>query len=445
MPTLPTRQLLLLANLSRKLADEKRTRELNAWLTPRLALEARSGGKLDPLGGRIYVLIVVMELLAEAGVDPFTAHRLAGYPTSSRTVYAGPAVLCEATGRGATECTIATKDLKRPYRLSHAAADRLEHRCLAPVEWYRLVIRHGRQEFYLCDEFYDANGKARRPLLPVVRTRGDSLPSAQSARENLGRLINFALYQCEVGRPMETTPELAAMINSFGAPAVESKLTTLAAKLPTDRIEHFCWQTRVGLGYVDDKAIRQRWARIAADPVRLLRDCPALARDSIPIVGMVRTLEVVVQATEQHPQKVAPTDRPLCWPPRQIIAALDGAIDSEILLELAIELIEAMPAEDIAPTALHCLPRFSGPRVLDWIEARAVEPVGYQWGAIAAVCGIDWDRVRRWLGRGKAAELRRARRAEKLPRVRPDRPGDVGPVPEELAQDRRPPHPRRGR
>jgi hypothetical protein len=117
------------------------------------------------------------------------SNRIPHFEPSKRAEYVGPQ-LCQATRCVPAECSIPSDNPNRPY-LSHAAADRLEHRALSPAEWFRLVALHGRGTYWLWEDFYGDDGTAYQPTMPVPRGPDSRIPSLRHVKNNLEDLLDF--------------------------------------------------------------------------------------------------------------------------------------------------------------------------------------------------------------------------------------------------------------
>src|ERR1700692_5076802 len=98
--------------------------------------------------------------------------------------------LCEATRTVPAEVNIESDDPNYPFRVCKDVAKRLKACALTPLEFYRLVATHGR-DFWLHDDFYDDEGNAQQPGVPVPRKPGERIPKLQEVRSNMEDLLDY--------------------------------------------------------------------------------------------------------------------------------------------------------------------------------------------------------------------------------------------------------------
>jgi hypothetical protein len=132
-----------------------------------------------------------------------------------------------------------------------------------------------------------------------------------------------------------------------------------------------------------------------------MHDVADLAAASTGVLGATETMKLLTEALERigWPQAGQP---PVHYAlASDLVYRLADRTGAHALAELAMELIARVPAEHRPSEVLHALSQLNYPGVIEWMEKLASEPVTYEWGTAAAVNGMDWPRVERWLLRGQ--------------------------------------------
>jgi len=258
-------------------------------------------------------------------------------------------MLCQATRTAPADVELPSQSPDGPYRLSTPAADRLRNYALRPIEWFNLAVIHGPLEFYLHDDFYDDDGNAVQSRYPVIDADLYPSPTLAQSSKNLSDLIDFANTRWHL------TPPVIAELECYAPQA----LSAISVRFEQTRN----WWFRNRLAEIAAAVLGQkasRWFRSVLDAnpgneLALLR----LAHQCLP---------------------------------------------REEGLQRAIQSLTSVPRNELARWCL-VLGHFQDPLVLDWIEKNVSEPLTTQWGHLAALSELDWDRVVDWLERGRPFNL----------------------------------------
>jgi hypothetical protein len=259
--------------------------------------------------------------------------------------------LCQATRTSPATVTIPSKSPDGPYLLSAEAAERLKNLALRPLEWFNLAVVHGPLEFYLHDDFYDDDGTAGQPQVPVSDADKFPAPNLSECASDLDHLINFALTRwflksdvVEALKRHDPQSLLQKIHERFGQikdPWLKSRLLGVAGK---------------ALGNVAASWVRALAAQGTAD-------------SNIALMWAAAA----------------------CLPPDEARAIAEDALAS-------------IPPERLAHECL-VLAQFRSPEVLEWIERNVHEPFTSRWGDLAAASPMTWDLVKKWLARGRPLSL----------------------------------------
>ena len=166
-----------------------------------------------------------------------------------------------------------------------------------------------------------------------------------------------------------------------------------------------------------DDVLNRQW--IDDDSMGSLRQCPrnelltTIQRrfadtDSVTVQGNIFDICANVLGTEAGPWirelSAGPISNMIALPFFRALAKCLGDEGFEIATaKLANEY------ENQLPLTAHALLEFdSKSQILDWIEQRLHspnQPTKPDWGQLAAITGITWERIARWLDRGKPLSL----------------------------------------
>ena len=402
-----------LAVLSRRARDEiAQTRlwiahrdqeaELSQWLCKRLVEESLGGQMVDPAGSRVYALVTVFMLLAEKGLEPFASRPIEPFRLSRRTEYRGLPAVCEATRYEPVECTLASGDPNHPFRLSHPAADRLEHQALSPLEWRRLAAIHGRAHPRLAPQLYDDSGRAYKPMLPVADKSLRPRPMAGSAIIDPEDLIDQAFVQFQLDKPTRDLFDVVEAIKSLDATDLAAALDRRVGEPPNIIAEGLGVRLGLELGQFTATAIRGRWALSHLDNADGIYAIAQLARNSVPHVGSAATIDLLIETLERLNWPAAQPDGPPLYfaLPGLFKTVLMESMCADMLLELVLEMMKRLPSDQSGKQIAPAFDGFRNERIVDWIETNIAHPITGDWGRVAAANGMCWARVARWLDAG---------------------------------------------
>lgn len=246
---------------------------------------------------------------------------------------------------------VADDDPDEPYRLCEGCARRVRARALRPIEWFNLASLHGWQKHLLHDDFYDEDGEAQQPEIPVAKS-GRPAPTLAEAASDPDRLLAFAVTRWHFD------DDLIAALRSH---APQPLLTAITA--------------RAAAGNPGIFAVMLEVAAVAVGPFAAdwVRGEYARARASLAMFSWCQAAAA-------------------CLP-----------LDEGLSLALA-----AVTPDDGGPAGeiKSCLIWFRSARVLDWIEAHAPPAnVAQSWGRLAAFSDFDLDRANRWVASGRPLNM----------------------------------------
>ena len=188
----------------------------------------------------------------------------------------------------------------------------MESRCLTPIEFYRLVVRHGRTLYHLWPDFYGCDGEAYQAVSPVIRQWGDGIPNLDEVLEDLSSLMDFVIFNVQLDQKFTDEAQAMAALGGFGRAAVEEMLIERTQNATVNGpIQGACWDIRVRLGYVDAARLNRRWAQVAPDFESIYYGVPQLAKDSVPIVRAAATMDLILEVSERIRGHFAKPDDPL--------------------------------------------------------------------------------------------------------------------------------------
>jgi hypothetical protein len=258
---------------------------------------------------------------------------------------------CQATKTSFAEVTIKSQSPDGPYRLSAEVANRLTNHALRPLEWFNLAVIHGPFEFYLHDDFYDEQGNADQPRLPVAEPERCPIPTVSECATDLSRLIDFALTRWWL------RSDVCKALALHDPDALFREVKDRFASTKNEWRQH-------------------RILEIAGKILK--RRAEAWIRDHVLNVSPEARIDMLWAAAE-------------CLPPTE------GR-------HLAQEALAALPRDSLTR---HCLvlSQFPGEATLEWIEEHISDPLTREWGDLAALAGVDWNRLKSWLSSGRPRSL----------------------------------------
>jgi hypothetical protein len=311
--------------------------------------------------------------------------------------------MCEATRTLPAEVKVRSDDPNYPYLLSREAAKRLRECALTPLEWYRLTAIHGAGDFWLHEDMYDSMGKALQPGIPVPKKPGERLPSFEEVRNDMEALLDYFFGGCEFDDNERILEALGKFNKDELFEAVQRRLGTPAR----EALEGAAYNL---LGRVLPQKLAatldRKWLAIREGPHGELA-IPELASASIPAVGVRRTLELVRRtvARLRWPDETKKHVPNYYFLPSNLASTLLESVPINLLMDLVLEMMDKLPPRRRAFQVIHALTWVRGERVLQWIERNAAPPISYEWGTAAACNRPTWNRLSKWLDRGRPLSL----------------------------------------
>jgi len=258
---------------------------------------------------------------------------------------------CEACRIAQVAVTNPDDDPTQPYQLCAECNTRLVGLALRPVEWFNLASTHGPSKHLLHDDFYDDDGTAHQPEVPVDDARSFPAPKLDEISSDLERLLDMATTQWFLADDV---------VDAFNQLDAETVLNSLVSRTDHSRnawVESTCLQVCArSLGPTGSHWVRSRYGK-----------SPKL----------------------------------LYW----WVAAAAACLPFDDAWKLATESIaESKNIRDDAQS----LGWFRSNTTLDWIECQfpSLElPVTQDWGRLAAISQQSWSRIESWLSLGRPLSL----------------------------------------
>lgn len=260
--------------------------------------------------------------------------------------------LCQATQSAPVETEVASQSPDGPYRLCSAAAHRLLTRSLRPLEWFRLAVIHSPREFLLHDDFYDENGSACCPEEPVVDATSYPFPQIHEVAHDPELLLDFAIV-----RPWLGDPELEAL-----------------KKVPAD---------------------------ILAEAVQARRRSTSNIHIIVCLYGICGQIlgpRMAVWVRNEVSSNTMREDR------LALLTRAGACLPTAEAKKLARDELASLRGKELVHN-VFVLAQFRDESTLDWIEENVCEPLTQPWGDLAAVAGITWSRIAKWLDSGRPLSL----------------------------------------
>ena len=247
---------------------------------------------------------------------------------------------------------IDNEEPSEPYRVCGPCGDRLTKRALRPLEWFNLAAIHSWKKYLLRDDFYDQNGRAWEPESEEQPSSEPTPPSLDEAAESLERLIDYCMTRWSLGRS-----EYEAFRRYEMAPIAEQ---------------------------LKKRAAEGNWYIFAT---------------SMKLIANVLGKNAASWVRDQYTQS-CDEDLLFSW-----AEAAAKCLPEPEGLHKTIEALQGLDEGGLREKA-SSLMWFRASEVLDWIEANAPgQNIVEVWGRLASVSGITWNRVERWLGRGRPLSL----------------------------------------
>jgi hypothetical protein len=243
-----------------------------------------------------------------------------------------------------------------PYLLCRGCHERLLGRCLRPLEYFNVKALHG-ETYLLNEDFYDDDGTSEQPEYPVFDDHRLAFPKLREDTNDLEHLVDHSIV-------------------SF---LLKDKIIELLRNVPKDQL----------LGSLD----------------RRLKDNQNNAYRIFEVVAMVlgpfasqwvRTTVVDGFSHDEEDETISTYSKmlALCLP--------DGEG-----YDFCVEVLNTVSTSKKLNGEVHNLIYFQDERALDWVEAN-IHRMGTlysSWGLVAAASKLSWERVVRWLDRGRPISL----------------------------------------
>jgi hypothetical protein len=259
---------------------------------------------------------------------------------------------CEACRQAPATEAVPENDGEPPYRVCAPCARRLFAFSLRPLEWFNLAAVHGPSRFQLHDDFY-WEGQADQAEEPVEHPERYPLPSLDQVREDLDRLLDYAMTRFSL---MEEAEVLEAVRRHPPAAVVDNLARRVAAGAGLHVIGAACELCGWAVGPPAATWVRQRWSHYRPELLSAL---------AVASAGCLPFEEGWGRVTEK----------------------LRGRTGVELKQES------------------FALAWFRSPAALDWIEENAALASYESWGRLAAASRFSWPRARGWLDRGRPLSL----------------------------------------
>jgi hypothetical protein len=260
--------------------------------------------------------------------------------------------ICEACERANAEVVEPGDDPGEFYHVCAACQHRLRTRALRPLEWYNLAKRHGWDQYFLHDDFYDDNGAAAQPEVPVEHPNDFPSPTLSQVAHDAQLLLDYSITQWHL------VPEIAAAWARLDRTSVLAALSERFASNSNGTIR--CRVLEVCASALHEAGadfVRYAWGDYP-ETVHL----PSLAQASAACLPVREGFDRVAVA----------------------LAQLQGSRKRDVMFSLAY---------------------FHSRDALDWIEQNIFEPFTDSWGHLAAASCFDWARAERWFDHARPLSL----------------------------------------
>ena len=253
------------------------------------------------------------------------------------------------------EISLETEKEFGPYKLCQPCAHRLEKLSLRPLEWFNLAAIHSPWRYHLHDDFYDDDGTAGQPDELMENLEQFPIPSLSEIKRDLERLVDMVMSRWFYGRFL--TPDLALAIDELDQSALLECLQRRVTKCLHPYVEVSAYHVAAA----NLKAFAGEWIR--------------------------------TQETKHRPECFIGWSHACaaCLPFDEAFARVTAILALKPLKD---------PNQLLAP-----LLYFRGDPVLNWLEDNIKEPITEDWGRAAALAGISWPRISKWLAQGRPLSL----------------------------------------
>ncbi len=261
---------------------------------------------------------------------------------------------CQACRRLPSVRLIESDEPLTPYRVCEGCGTRLEMLALRPLEWFNLAALHGCEQFHLHDDFYDQEGIAQQPEIPVEVADLFPAPTLAEVQIDLARLLDYARTRWWI------PDEVFDALRRHQQEDVLQALQTRASQLNNHHnlsFQGFAYEICANvLGTTAQHWIRDEWNSYTEQILLPLSQATAACLPTEEGHGLV-----VKALAQLPPQKLANSSFALAW--------------------------------------------FCSTDTLDWIEQNITDPLVENWGRLAAHSQLSWPRVAKWLASGRPLSL----------------------------------------
>jgi hypothetical protein len=258
---------------------------------------------------------------------------------------------CQACKLAPVEENVESDEPQSPFQVCRTCAHRLQTLSLRPLEWYNLASVHGPCHYYLHDDFYDHDGTAYQSDEGVVDAELFPAPTLVQVAHDLEQLLDYATTRWFI------EDAVVKALNHHSKDSVLISLQRRVASNPVLQTKAVAFEicARV-LGMVAEDFIRKQWESYT----------PAL-------------LQALAEASAA------------CLPSKEGFNLVEKAVAN-------------VPPKEIVKASV-ALSWFRSEATLDWIERNISDPLVENWGRLAAVSDLKWERVDRWLASGRPLSL----------------------------------------
>ncbi len=260
-------------------------------------------------------------------------------------------ISCQACRSAPIETIVESDEAQQPFQVCRACARRLETLSLRPLEWYNLASIHSPYQFLLHDDFYDEDGTACQPEEKVVNAELFPAPTLEEVSDDIERLLDYARTRWFIEE---------AVIEFLSRQSKDSILRSLQMRVvsnPNLDVKGFAYEICAKvLGKTAEEWIRKEWESFT--PALLF----PLAEASSACLPLEEGYNFVVNA-----------------------------------------LADLSPKERVREAV--ALSWFRSEATLDWIEQNVSDPLLDDWGRLAAVSNLKWERIAKWLASGRPLSL----------------------------------------
>src|SRR5258705_1463871 len=260
-------------------------------------------------------------------------------------------ISCQACRSALVETTVESDELERPYEVCWTCAERLGTRSLRPLGWYNLACSHGQSQYLLHDDFYDDDGAACQPEGDVVDAELFPAPTLEAVSGDIEGLLDYVSTRRIIEGPV---------IEALSCHNHESILRSLQMRLaskPSLEVRSIAYEicARV-LGRTAEGWVREEWKSFS----------PTLLFD--------------------------------------LAQASAACLPSQEGYGLVLNALTGVPSKDLVRAAA-ALSWFRSAATLDWLDHNVSYPFVDDWGRVAAMSHLTWERVAKWLAFGRPLSL----------------------------------------